>query len=316
MSPRAAARLFFLLLFSCGMAGAALSPARAEPWPQTAPSRPAAPKRKLPSPSQPAAAAPRPMTRAEREEMTGDIFMARKMYNKAIESYQDVLLDRGISLKEQEQRRSFFQRLFGAFGASKLPQDHENAVLFDKIGIAYQQMDNVGQAETFYMRSSESDKHFASPLNNLGTIEFGRKNYKSAVKWYAKAIKVNPTVASTFSNMGYAYLAWNRSQDAIVAFRQAVLLDPGIFENRGDLGAVVESNGGANPGLYYYTLAKTFAMLGNAEQCAHFLQMSRDEGYKKYTDALKDPAFHPVLQDQRVLAILSPAPAGTPSPTN
>jgi tetratricopeptide (TPR) repeat protein len=256
------------------------------------------------------------MTRAQREEMSGDIFMARKMYNKAIESYQDVLLDRGISLKEQERRPSFFQRLFGAFGGSNLPQDHENAVLFDKIGIAYQQLDNIGQAQTFYMRSSESDKHFASPLNNLGTIEFGRKNYKNAVKWYAKAIKVDPAGASTFSNMGYAYLAWNRSQDAIVAFRQAVLLDPGIFENRGDLGAVVESNGGANPGLYYYTLAKTFAMLGNAEQCAHFLQMSRDEGYKKYTDALKDPAFRPVLQDQRVLAILSPAPTGTRSPTN
>jgi len=248
------------------------------------------------------------MTPAQREEMRGDVLMARKMFRQAIQTYQDVLLARGVTVQKLKQRRFFFQRLFGVFGGARMPQDHKNAQLLDKIGVAYQQLGDTRQAEMYYRRSAESDRHFESPLNNLGTVEFSRRNYKRAVNWYRKAIKVDSTVATTFSNMGYAYLAWNRYADAIVAFRQAILLDPGIFQNRANAGSVIEAGGGANPGLYYYTLAKTFATLGNAASCAHFLKMSRDEGYKKFTDALKDPVFRPVLKDPRVLAILSPPP--------
>lgn len=256
------------------------------------------------SSSQAAPAAP--MSPAEREELRGDVFMARKMYRQAIQTYQDVLISRGMPVKEQQKKRSFFQRLFGIFRIEEVPQDPQNAKLLDKIGIAYQQLGDTGHAETYYNRSAASDKHFASPLNNLGTLEFGRKRYKNAVNWYTKAIKIDSKSATTFSNLGYAYLAWNKAPEAILAFRQAILLDPTIFQNRGTLGTVVEAGGGSNPGLYYYTLAKTYAMLGNADRCAHFLKMSRDEGYKKYTDALKDPSFKPVLKDPRVTAILLP----------
>ena len=69
----------------------------------------------------------------------------------------------------------------------------------------------------------------------------------------------------------------------------------------------------APPGLFYYMLAKTFAILGNAKSCAHYLKMSRDEGYKKYTEALKDPAFKTVLKDPRVQAILVPQPQSADS---
>lgn len=242
--------------------------------------------------------------------------MARKMYHQAIRTYQDVLLSRGMPVAEQTKRRGFFQRLFGVFGLAREPQNPKNAELLDKIGIAYQELDDMQQAETYYRRSAEFNRHFSSPLNNLGTIEFGRRRYKVAVKWYTKAIRVNPHMATTFSNMGYAYLAWNKYQDAILAFRQAILLDPGIFENRGDLSSVVEEGGGTKSGLYYYTLAKTFALLGDADRCAHFLKMARDEGYKKFTDALKDPAFRSVLKDPRVIAILSPPQATASSRTN
>ena len=255
-------------------------------------------------------------TPARRAEIRGDIFMARKMYHEAVQTYQDALLSRGMPVEQQERKRSFFQRLFGVFGLAREPQNPKDSELLDKIGIAYQELNEMQQAQTYYRRSAEFNRHFSSPLNNLGTIEFGRRRYKAAVKWYAKAIRVNPHMATTFSNMGYAYLAWNKYQQAILAFRQAILLDPGIFENRGDLSSVVEEGGGTKSGLYYYTLAKTFALLGDADRCAHFLKMARDEGYKKFTDALKDPAFRSVLKDPRVMAILSPPQATASSRTN
>lgn len=311
MNARPVTRLLFLLAVSCVCGGAVPLTAQGQSSKRRASAHPS----KLLSSSSPAA---HPAPPVGPVEMRGDEFMARKMYHKAIDTYQDLLLSRGVRADQPVRKKGFFARLFGIFGGGgeRMRQDPENARLLDKIGIAYQELGDINQSENSYKRSAEANKHFASPLNNLGTVEFGRKRYKNAVMWYKKAVKVDPTMATTFSNMGYAYLAWNKYPEAILSFRQAILLDPGIFRNRGGQGPVVEDSGGANPGLYYYTLAKTFAMLGNADRCAHFLEMSRDEGYKKFTDALKDPAFRSVLKDPRVMAILSPPTHAGPAPTN
>jgi len=53
---------------------------------------------------------------------------------------------------------------------------------------------------------------------------------------------------------------------------------------------VIELRGNQPLGLFYFILAKAFATLDDVASCAHYLKMSRDEGYKKFTSALKDPA--------------------------
>jgi tetratricopeptide (TPR) repeat protein len=232
----------------------------------------------------PASPQPTPMTPLEKEEMRADVLMVRKMFEKAIETYQDVL--------NQQPKHAKVQR----------------AKLLNKIGVCYQELDEAKQAQHYYKKAAKTDKHFASPQNNLGTIDFGHRKYGGAIKHFKKAVKLDPTMAASFSNMGYAYLARKKYKDAILSFRQAILIDPTIFQNRSSAGAVVEQPGTQPPGLFYYMLAKTFAILGNAKSCAHYLKMSRDEGYKKYSEALKDPAFKTVLKDPRVLAILQPPP--------
>ncbi|MDE3136740.1 MAG: tetratricopeptide repeat protein [Acidobacteriota bacterium] len=231
------------------------------------------------SSTSPANPQPPPMTPEQKEEMRADLLMVRKMYPQAIDAYKDLLRQK--------------------------PKD---AGLLNKIGINYQELGDLKQAEHYYKLAVKNNKHFANAENNLGTIDFGRHKYKGAIKHFKKAVKIDPTIAAAFSNMGYAYLARKKIEDAILSFRQAILVDPNIFANRSSAGAVVEQEGNQPPGLFYYTLAKTFAILGNAQSCAHYLKMSRDEGYKKYVDAAKDPAFKSVLKDPRVQAILFPTP--------
>lgn len=262
--------------FGVGLPGQQQPPARAAqqpvPHPPQAAAAPAAATTESP-----------PMAPAQREEMRGDIFMARKMYPEAIKTYEDLLL-----------------------------ADQKNAKILNKVGISYHELGDVKMAERYYKRSAKADKTFASPLNNLGTIEFGKRKYKGAIKEYKRALKVDPSMGAAYCNLGYAYLARKKVNDAILAFRQAVVVDPTIFEDRGSSGSVVEQRGTTDPGTYYYVLAKTFAILGNAERCAHYLTMSRDEGYKKYVEALKDPAFKAVLKDPRVRNVLA-APAPNPA---
>lgn len=226
------------------------------------------------------------MTPYQKEEMRGDILMAQKMYQKAIETFQDLLR-----------------------------QNPKDADLLNKIGINYQELNDLKHAERYYKLALKANKHFASPQNNLGTVDFGRHKYKGAIKHFKKAVKLNPAMAAAYSNMGYAYLARKKYKDAILSFRQAILIDPTIFADRSAAGAVVEQQGHEPPGLFYYMLAKTFAILGNAKSCAHYLKMSRDEGYKKFVEAKKDPAFKTVLKDPRVQAILFPPPAAPSTST-
>src|SRR5580698_6374757 len=97
-------------------------------------------------------------------EMRGDIFMARKMYREALETYKTGPAD--------------------------------SAVLANKIGIAYHQMLDLEDARKYYERKSyrrsitqykkalRITPDSASILSNLGTSYFARKNYELAFTTY------------------------------------------------------------------------------------------------------------------------------------
>jgi|GEM_PF-1460149 tetratricopeptide (TPR) repeat protein len=220
------------------------------------------------------------------EEARGDLLMARKMFLEAVSVYTGVLREK--------------------------PHD---ARLLNKIGIAYHQLGDLREAERYYRRAARADKTFASPVNNLGTLEYAKKKYKGAIKYYRRALHLEPNSAVIYSNLGYAYLARKQVREAVLAFQQAVRLDPEVFLRREQAGSIVEQRGGADPATLYFTLAKTFALLGNVEQCAHYLKMARDEGYPRLRDVLKDPAFRSVLKDARIQEVLAPVLNPTPGPS-
>ena len=95
------------------------------------------------------------MTPQEAALTRGDIQMARKEYTQAVAEYK-------IALK----------------GNAK------DALLLNKMGIAYQQLGDLNDAERSYKKAMKADKKFASAMNNLGTLEYQRKRYGTAIKYY------------------------------------------------------------------------------------------------------------------------------------
>lgn len=217
-------------------------------------------------------------------EARANVLMARKMYPEAITAYQQLLR-----------------------------QDPRNAMLLNQVGIAYQQESNWGEASRYYHRALKADGNFATALNNLGTIEYGKRKYRKAIQFYQKALKLRGDEPTFYSNLGYACMGDKQYESALTAFRKALQLDPSHFENRGSGGSVISERSTSDAGFLYYFIAKTYALAGNAERCAHYLKMARDEGYKKFIEAQKDPAFEPVRSDPRVREILEPSPAASNS---
>jgi tetratricopeptide (TPR) repeat protein len=226
------------------------------------------------SPTQPV------MTPRQLAELRADILMARKLYPEAISSYERLA-----------------------------KQEPKNAVLLNKIGVACEVWGENRCAENYFKKSIKSDKNYASPLNNLGTVEYVKKHYKNAIKWYGESLKLHmDTPATVYMNLGYAYFADKQYPEAMSSFQQAITIDPTVFQRPGGFGSVVEERSTTDPGLFYFFVARTYAQMGDAERAAHYLKMSRDDGYKKYDSAKTDPAFSRVIKDPQVQQVFAPVP--------
>ncbi len=208
-------------------------------------------------------------------ELRGDILMAQKLYPEAIALYDMLLKD-----------------------------DPRNSMLLNKIGVAYQQQGKSDKAQRYYKLAVKMDKKNASALNNLGSIEYEKTHYRRAIRYYKQGLAVRTDMPVIYSNLGYAYFSDKKYADAMDSFERALALDPQVFEHRGSAGSVVQQRSISEPGLFYFLVAKTFALSGNAERTAHFLKMARDEGYKDIASVPKDPDFAKVLNDPRVQEIL------------
>lgn len=246
------------------------------------------------------------------EELRADVLMARKEYAAAIDKYLAILRQR--NLPEQESQGGFFGRLFGDFGKSKYPgsaQDrHDDAVLLNKLGVAYQEMGGAQAAESYYKRAMDADAKFATPVNNLGTMEYGQQHYSKAVKYYERALKMGASEATVYSNLGYAYYADKKYELAMQSFNKALALDPSIFDARnGTGGTIMQQRSAPDPAMLNFLLAKAYAKRNDPERTAHYLKLARDYGYKNILAISKDRDFATVIKDPRIQDVLHNVPS-------
>ena len=227
------------------------------------------------------------MTARQKAEMDANILMARKEYEAASKAYQTILID-----------------------------DPHNTKILNMTGIAYQQLGESEKAAHFYKLAIRYDKSDPNALNNLGTLEFGLHRYGKAIKYYKQAVAKGNPLAAFYANLGFAYCANKEYPKGMESFAKALALDPGVFENRSEGGTVVQQRSSPDPAGLHYTLAKSYAKLGDAERAARYLKQARDEGYKEYKNAEKDPDFAKVIKDPRVQEVLhlQPAYAAEPQP--
>jgi len=200
---------------------------------------------------------------------------------------------------------------------SLLRDTPNDAVLWNRLGIAYQQQDMFKEALKSYQHAAKADTKSGDAWNNMGTIYFQQRRWDKAVRSYKKAIKLSPSSATFYSNMGIAYLNNKHVPEAFAAFQKALELDPEVFEHRGRVGTIIQSHSATDSGAFYFLLAKSYAESKNAERCAFYLRKARDEGYTGIERAKTDPDFVPMLNDATIRNILGlpELPGAPPKPT-
>ena len=259
--------------------------------------------------SQTSASAPPAMTAEQNLEMHADILMARKEYAAAIDAYLSIARQRKLPTEEH---KGFFGRLFSGSGEPKgdATRRRNDAVLFNKLGVAYQELGGNDSAESYYKRAEAADKTFATPVNNLGTLEYGLHHYSKSVNYYKRALRMGASEATVYSNLGYAYYSGKKYELAMDSFNKALAIDPTIFDNHsGSGGSIMQQRSAPDPGTLNFFLAKAYARLGDAEHTAHYLKLARDYGYKDMPSVSKDKDFATVIKDPRVQDVLHNRPS-------
>jgi len=195
-------------------------------------------------------------------EQRGDILMARKEYREAIDMFRS--------------------------GSPKDP------VLWNKEGIAYHQLTQLGNARKMYERALKLKPDYVEAMNNLGTIYYAQRSFRRAISWYNKALKLSagqPKSASIYMNLGTAEFGRKKYELATTAYQMALKIDPDVFEHHGNFGVMLEEHSVQERAKYHYYLAKIYAKDGRNELAMQYLRKALEEGFKERDKLNKDPEF-------------------------
>jgi tetratricopeptide (TPR) repeat protein len=214
----------------------------------------------------------RPLSAEDR----GDIMMARKMYREAIEAFDS--------------------------------ESHKTAVIYNKIGIAYHQLQQLDNARKSYERAIKAKRDYPEALNNIGTVYYAKKSYRRAIGYYQKALRLSPNAASIYSNLGTAEFARKKYVEATDAYQKALAIDPEVFEHRGNYGTMLEDRNVEERAKFHYYLAKMYAKTGRNDLAMQYVRKCLEEGFKERDKFSKDPEFEAIreLPEFKDLMVVEP----------
>jgi tetratricopeptide (TPR) repeat protein len=235
-------------------ASPALAQTPAPPPAQTLASAPSQTTTLAPSPA-PIAAAPQFQPTPEQ---LGDSLLAQKRYQAAIEAFKKV--------------------------------SPESADVWNKMGISYQMMFNVDEAERCYERSLKLNPKNARVLNNLASVYDAHKELSNAERLYHKALRYEPKSAMILRNLGTNLLAQHKYKKGWEDYQAALAIDPDVFgDNVGpriDNPASIQERGAMN-----YYMARGCVRAGQNDRAIEYLRMALNEGYTNPKKIQADSEF-------------------------
>jgi tetratricopeptide (TPR) repeat protein len=216
-------------------------------------------------------------------EERGDLQMAKKNYREAIDSYRDELL-----------------------------QHPNNAVAWNKMGIANHQLLDLPRARAFYEKAVKVNHRYSEAINNLGTIYYAQKNYRRAIRLYEQALEIAPDSASIHSNLGTALFARKKYPEAIDHYQKALALDPEVFEHHNAYGVLLQERSVQDRAMFDFILARTYAAGNNNEKCLEYLRKALEEGFKEPKKIYDDPAFAQIVKLEQFTLMMANPPVALP----
>jgi tetratricopeptide (TPR) repeat protein len=212
-------------------------------------------------------------------EMSGDIYLAKRMYREAIDAFRE--------------------------GSPKDP------VLHNKMGIAYHQLLQLDRARKEYETAVKLRPDYEEAINNIGTIYYAQKSYRRATTWFTRAVKVAPEdekSAAVYVNLGSAWFSRKNYERAQQYFQIAVKLDPEVLERHSSFGVMMQERNVEERAKYHFYLARLYAKSGRTDLALQYLRKALEEGFREKDKVASAPEFSPIKNLPEFQALLKLEP--------
>jgi tetratricopeptide (TPR) repeat protein len=191
----------------------------------------------------------------------------------------------------------------------KSPRDGD---IFNRVGIAYMQAGDLGEARRAFERALKLNRSFAEAYNNLGVVFFLHRDLKKAIRNYEAALALDDTSASFHSNLGAALFSRKQFERAMREYERALQLDPAVFERTAASGVTARLASPQDRARYAYLLAKLYAKTGDYDRALNQLKKCREFGYPRIQDVYKDAEFSALRKDRRFAQVMGRATVAVP----
>jgi tetratricopeptide (TPR) repeat protein len=218
---------------------------------------------------------------AYRHELRGDSYLVRKMYEDAIVEY----------------RRS-------------LGFDRYNAMVANRLGIAYHHLRKFREAEQQYRDALRYRPNFLDAMINLGVVAYVRQDYQGALDWYRRALRARPDSVVLLANLGACLFSMERWEEGVQVYRRALELNPGLFEQRENgAGPTIQMSvrGTALMNLHF---ARIFAERGDVDVAISYLYKAIENGLDDAGMLRNDQTLKPLAGDERFQRMLTALESG------
>jgi len=113
----------------------------------------------------------------------------------------------------------------------------------------YHKQGHLAEAEAMYRQVLANDPHQFDALHMLGVIAHQTGKHEDAVQLIIRALQRNPADAAAHCNLGTAYRALNRLDEAVGSYKKAIELKPDYPLARRNLSQIHMSRGNIGSGL-------------------------------------------------------------------
>jgi tetratricopeptide (TPR) repeat protein len=179
----------------------------------------------------------------------------------------------------------------------------ENAVLYNKLGVAELKLGNRGDAHKEFGRALKYDPQLTSALNNLGAVALLDKKYKSAIEYFKKALAMDESLAATHVNLAESWVGLGQMDRAMTEYARALELDADILSDS-DNGAFAQISTPEQRARISFLIAKAYIKRGNVEGALEYLRRAKEGHYPGLGAVYTDQDFAPLWTDPRLAKLI------------
>ena len=145
--------------------------------------------------------------------------------NSRAHSFYGNELIRTVAFNETDSilKRNYYLRSVNELKRSVYIYPNQSAEVFESIGIGYLKLKEYDSSEFYLKKALVLNPNL---ISNLGDVYFAKGDYKKAIHFYLKQVKISPNNSLTWMNLGLSYGTLKKYDQALENFLKADQLQP------------------------------------------------------------------------------------------